>query len=1248
MIRRISFVAVCFMAQSLFVLPALGQSITPSPDSVATDFTALPAAEYPVGTVFGTQLRGATAATLSYPEYLPLSREEIQQVKDAGLVLSDHLQPEFFVAMERKEPVLEMSFVPFVLRDGKYYRVASVKITPIAPPAVAHSPRLAADGSTRYANNSVLASGKWVKIHVEKEGVYRLTPSWLASQGFNDPDKVRLYGYGGRQLPEVLSFNAASTLVDDLCEVPILRSGSDLLFFAEGVTSWTWDDEFEEFSHQQNTYSLYSYYFLTEGTSSLALSTLDAVSTSAATLTNVWHHALLDDDAFAWYGGGRNFADAYDFASGATHAYTFDTPGVVSGSDAVLNVAFTAAGATSVTPVNVNLGGALLGQITIPAFVDNESAREVVRSYNTTALQPTNSVSFSVGRTNPSRLDYISATYKMSLTASLHGVSFSPCTYGAVTLSISNATSDTQLWRIGEGKTTTARVPATLAGSTLTATVDDGLARYVVVNTSAAYDTPISDGAIANQDLHGDHEAYDMVIIVPQSGLLDEQATRLAALHTNNDGLRVKLVHADHIYNEFSSGTPDATAYRRYVKMLYDRASSTDDVPRYLLFFGDCFYDNRGVTAEGKALNLNDFLLAYEGSMGYATDFAIGTLNSYVTDDYFGLLDDGEGVAISREKTDIAIGRIPAHDVATAKLLVDKICDYANNEDVGAWRNRIVFMGDDIDNNIHMKGAESGIAQAEAEAGSIVVRRVYPDAFKRVATATYFNYPEATARMISEMERGALMFNYTGHGGASQISHARLLTIDDFDVHGGTHPALWVFAACEITPFDQQENDLGRLSLFRQQGGAVGLMCSSRAVYASYNSALNDAFCRYLFATSSTGHRYTIGEALWLCKNNLISSGRDATVNKMKYVLLGDPALTLALPTGNVVLDSIDGQLLTDDSFVQLKAGQVVRFSGHVVDDASFNGIVTASLFDRLETVTCLNNAHTADTPMTYQERTSQLFEGSDSIRNSKFSFEIVIPRAISYSEDAARLVLYAVNADHSQEAHGESTQFYLKGTDASVTPDSQGPTVVPYLGDADFVSGGVVTPDVMLYATIADESGINTTSASVGHDMELVIDGNINDMRVLNDYFLYDFGSYQSGTIAYPLTDLDDGHHTLTLRVWDVFDNSTTATLAFVVHDTPTTGINVFTSTNPAQGNTRIIIQGLDANSTEPVVLEAYDVSGRRIWSQKLYAAGKTYATVQWSLISSGGAPVTAGLYIIRVRQGSSESKGTKLIVVR
>lgn len=1270
---RNNILIVIFSAASFFgnvgqAQPSLNTNLLQI-DGTLDHFIAIPAADYPVGSTFTTQLVGTRAATLEYPEFIPLTRAEIKQIKETGIELAEQPVAEFFVGMECKQPVLEISFMPFAKRGEKYYRVASVKITPQQKNVAkidnfnatrAQAPRLHDDGgaqTARYAAKSVLAEGRWVKIHVTEEGVHKLTSSQLNTMGFKDIDRVRVYGYGGRSLPETFVFDGPNGLIDDLCEVPLWRENDGLLFFAEGVTRWTWDEDAEQYIHEPSPYSQASYYFVTEGNLPMAFPVLESAS-AEQTLTSVPHHALYENDAYAWFGGGRNFVDGNDLSTSGTRTFSLSAPGHVAGTRASINVACTAAGATSSTPVTIKLGSKTLGSMSIPAFSNNENAREVIRTYNSDIFSSNNSFVFSISGSNPTRLDYIRATYTMELSAQNDGIAFSPCSYEAVTLKIADATTSTQLWRVGEDGRPTARVPATLTGSTLTATVADGMARYVIVDTKKGYKTPVSDGAVANQNLHGDTEACDMVIIIAESGVLKEQAERLADFHRKKEGLRVKVVNSGLIYNEFSSGTPDASAYRRYVKMLYDRATTAEDMPRFLLLFGDCFYDNRGVTAEAKRHNLKDFLLAFEPGMGTATDFAIGTLNSYVTDDYFGLLDDGEGGRITREKTDIAIGRIPVHDATTAALYVDKLIAYCNNETVGSWKNRIIFIGDDADNNLHMKGAESAAQIAEKQAGAVVLKRVYPDATKRVVTATYFTYPEASEQMLKEMDKGALMFNYTGHGGPTQLSHARLLVAEDFVEHAGTCPALWAFASCEITPYDQQEErDLGRMSLFSREGGAIAVMCSSRAVYASYNSALNDAFCQNVFSVDAeTGRRRTMGEALRICKNSLITTGRDATYNKLKYAFLGDPAVVLSLPTGSIVLDSINGQALTHKSFLQLKAGEIVRFSGHVgmpddakIVDESFNGEVTATLFDRLETVTCLNNAKTADSPMTYEEHIVQLYEGRDSVLAGRFSFEVRIPLSLSYSDDAARLVLYAVNNERDKECHGENKQFHLDGTAENILQDDQGPVINASLGDPDgYIQGGVVGSTIILTANISDESGINTSSTSVGHDMELIIDGKSADVKILNDYFQYDFNSYKSGTLSYPLTGLSEGRHMLTLRVWDVFGNSNTVTLAFTVRNGQTSGLTIFSANNPAKDVARLIVQGIDTESTAPVAITIYDLHGRRIWTRSVNNFGKSYAFETWNLTTSGGAPVIAGIYILKATQGSNESSGVKVIVTK
>src|SRR5574344_649607 len=191
---------------------------------------------------------------------------------------------------------------------------------------------------------------------------------------------------------------------------------------------------------------------------------------------------------------------------------------------------------------------------------------------------------------------------------------------------------------------------------------------------------------ITNQNHHAD-TAVDMVIIIPTSQKLLSAAQTLAAFHESHDSLRVRIVPADELYNEFSSGTPDANAYRRYMKMLYDRAETESDQPKYLLLFGDGVWDNRMLTSDCKSLDPDDYLLCYESENSF------NEVNCYVDDSWYGLLDDGEGSSPTTQQIDVAVGRFPVTTLSEATVMVNKTISYANNKNAGSWQNTLMFMG---------------------------------------------------------------------------------------------------------------------------------------------------------------------------------------------------------------------------------------------------------------------------------------------------------------------------------------------------------------------------------------------------------------------------------------------------------------------------------------------------------------------------------------------------------------------------
>ena len=429
---------------------------------------------------------------------------------------------------------------------------------------------------------------------------------------------------------------------------------------------------------------------------------------------------------------------------------------------------------------------------------------------------------------------------------------------------------------------------------------------------------------ITNQDHHAD-TAVDMVIIIPTSQKTVAQAERLKTHHEQHDGMTVRIVPADELYNEYSSGTPDATAYRRYMKMMYDRATNDSEKPRYLLLFGDGGWDNRMKTAEWSGYDADDYLLCYESENSFSQ------VNCYVSDDFYCLLDDEEVIQKGSDSNityagqpDVAVGRLPIRTTNDAETLVDKIISYAYNEHAGNWQNEICMMGDDGNQNSHMKTADKVATMIEQNYPHYNVNKIYWDAYQRTSSSTGYSYPDVTRLIKQQIQSGALMMNYCGHGAAYAMSHEFVMKLKDFEDSQSEYLPLWITASCDIMPFDGQEDNIGEAVILSRKGGGVAFFGTTRTVYATYNEVMNMAFTNYVLTPG-----ISIGEAARLAKCELVSKGSDLTCNKLQYTLLGDPALRLATPQQEIVVDSING--LPADEGIKLAAGSVVRVSGHII-----------------------------------------------------------------------------------------------------------------------------------------------------------------------------------------------------------------------------------------------------------------------------------------------------------------------------
>ena len=1069
--------------------------------------------------------------------------------------------------------------------------------------------------SERYAQHSVLQSGSWAKIRIAESGIYQLSAALIRKCGFSDISKVKVYGYGGALQPESLTGEYLKA-TDDLKEVPICVVGDKRLFYAVGTVTW---ESATATDRIRNNYSSYGYYFLTENDAEPATLSQEEFKDRYYPLADDYH-SLYEVDDYAWFHGGRKLFDKTLYVIGTAQNYTLSANST-SGTIAV------AMSYNNYFDATVEVNGKEIGKIIV-------SAEEIASA-----------------RSKGDPIDYIDSYAK----AADHTWTFK-------VENILEASNTIKITQTSGGE-------VRLDHISLTSEQPKALPDF----TSTDFPVPEYVGNISNQDHHGDASA-DMIIIIPTSQKWLSQAERIKTLHETNDGLIVRIIPADELYNEFSSGTPDANAYRRYLKMLYDRQSggqvpgATAQVPvpltvpltapKYLLLFGDGAWDNRMLSSGWTSYSPDDFLLCYESENSFSSVYC------FVSDDYFCLLDDGEQI---QEKSgsgytytgrpDVAVGRMPCRTLDDAKTLTDKTVSYANNEYGGSWQNTIMFMGDDGNNNTHMTTADKVATMVQNKYPGYNINKVYWDAYTRQSSSTGNSYPDVTNLIKNQMSEGALIMNYSGHGINYALSHEFVVRTADFENTVSNNLPLWVTASCDIMPFDGQDDNIGEAAMLNKKGGAIAFFGTTRTVYSNYNEVINLGFSEYVLGYTN-GKRNTIGEAARITKCELVDTRKDLTPNKLQYTLLGDPALTLAAPTQEIVIDEINGEPMTEETAIQLSAGSIATIKGHVLwdddIDSDFNGIISASVKDAEETITCkMNDPGETDNPFVYKDRTKVIYRGYDNIQNGEFSLTFAVPKDISYNEGSGQMTLYALSNDKLREAHGETEGFVLNGSSIAVN-DSIGPSIYCYLNSSTFKNGGVVNASPYFMAELYDDSGINASGSSIGHDLELIVDGDMLKTYNLNNHFNYDFGDYRSGKLGFSIPELNEGHHKLLFRAWDVLNNSSTAELDFEVKkDVAPNCLNVICKRNSGSSNLTFTITHDRAGSNINIQLDIYDTAGRQLWRHKEsgMSTNDTY-TFDWDQSVDGGRVLQTGVYIFKVSLssdgGGESSKAIKQVITK
>lgn len=1097
-------------------------------------------------------------------------------------------------------------------------------------------------GIHTYANRSVLSSGHWVKIRVSESGVCRMSFEQLREAGLN-PQQLRVYGYGGGMLEQ--DFTKAK--IDDLPQVPVFVGSDYVLFWVQGPVRWWYNAPYSRFSHTRNTYSDYGYYFLSDNVGSLLAPTEnEPVSGTPTDVTSYPFYQVHERDSVNLVdrngvcGGGREFYGE-QFAVSQTRTFTFTTPNAISGE--TVKAYIDLAGYANVASNFVGNINGKTSTASIKAASDFYTFGNTgIISTSTTAASSRQTVKLTYRCDGASSalgwLNYIelTTTSRLSMTGSYMPVRtlVNYMTDTPVRFRLSNANSSIQVWDITD-LSAIRRMPTTLSGSELqwTGTQADGVHEYVAINTQGSnWVSATVIGSVNNQNLHR-LKNIDYVIICPSG--YESIATDLAKAHQAKQGITWSVVTDQQVYNEFSSGTPDATAYRWLMKMLYDRADGSSIAkPRWLLLMGHGTFDNRKLLPNSGT----SLLLTYQAKN------SVNEVNAYATDDYFAFLDDEDGETDVLGKMRIGVGRLPVNNTDEARQTVDKIIRYMRNENAGKWKSHLVYLADDGENGTHTKTAEESAERVRLSNPDFIVDKIFLDAYPQEVNASGESYPIAKNKVDYLLKNGVLFFDYSGHGGFNAITNEAILTMKDIENMRNDNLGFWLFATCNFAQFDTGKRCAAETAVLNPRGGAVAILAATRTVYATQNTNLNRAVCSELFAHTNPFHYdVTIGEAIAAGKGHL---GADS--NKMAYVLLGDPAIRLNYPT--------DYQVETITELDTLNALSVQKVEGRIIDEdntlvSDFNGTVDITIYDKIQTIPTRDNDKTQGEPevVNYLDYTNTLFSGKTEVKDGQFRYTFMVPKDIRYNFGNGRIVYYARTEDEedTKEAVGHDEKLIIGGTGSIVIADTVGPEMVIYLNNPAFQDGGKTYSTPRFFAELYDEHGINTAGAGIGHDLMLVIDDDAKQTYSLNEFFTSASDSYQRGMVNYLMNELPDGAHSLTFRAWDLLNNSTTKSLNFIVEAGLDPSIySVVTYPNPVRSTG---ILNLVVNYDQPdelIQTEVYllNTNGQIIWKQ-------TQENPDQVTINMAQVGLRPGIYFYSVRIKTATSKYStssgKIIVI-
>jgi len=1113
--------------------------------------------------------------------------------------------------------------------------------------------------SFSQTTNSVLSNGNWYKFSVDTTGVFKIDISLLQKMGINttnlNPRNIQIYGNGGAMLPQ----RNSDVRYSDVQENAIYIEGEDdgvfnsedfILFYAKGPHDWILNPNLETASHRQNIFSDKAYYFLTvaQTNGKRILSASNNTNSASKTITSFDDFVFYEKETRNLFAIGTQWFGE-DFSVENIQSFQLDFNAIDTSSPIHVKVGGVAISALSSTmEVKVNTQNAF--SINYPP-VANGSLTLGYPNFNSSTVN-VNSSKLDVFITynnngNPGAkayLDYIEIVGKKQLIAGGKQFSFRSFeafkTNGVIEYQIQNATNISQLWDVTDFINPKKILNLSNGNNFVFKTNGGILNEYIALNQSDYYTPKVEDNSfVKNQNLHG---LTDVNYIVITNQELSSQAQRVADYHQTNSGLTTKVVQLSEIYNEFGSGSPDVTAVRDFIKQVYYSNSSVSGKLKYVCFFGDGSYDYKD-----RITGNNNIVPVFESN----ESFNLAT--SYVTDDYFVMLDPTEGLMLTTDTIDVASGRIPVSTVQQATEVVDKILRYYHTASFGDWRNTITLVADDID-VVGEESLQSGLDRIadliKKHKPIFNINKIYADAFKQETSSGGERYPQVNLALSNAIEKGTLIMDYFGHGGEDGFASERILEVPQIQsLQNSKTLPLFITVTCEFSRFDNPlRTTAGELVFWNKNGGAASLITTTREIFISTGQNFNERLLKILLQFNNED--LTIAESLMAAKNGFSSS------QKFFIYYVGDPAMKLAIPKPNIQITKMNGVYSTQ-SLDTLKALSKVSFEGVVTDTSNqiltnFNGTLSTTVFDKPIQKTTLDN-NNFGIKMKFDSRESKLFRGKSSVTNGVFKFDFIVPKDIKVAFGKGKLSFYA--SDEKEDKSGANFDVVVGGINPNATSDAVGPELSIFMNDESFLEGGNTNTSPNLIVSLSDVSGINTSITSIDHDIVAIIDGDQANPIILNDYYETELNDFTRGKVVYQLRGLSVGMHTVKIKAWDTYNNSSEATLNFlVVSDSGLVLENVLNYPNPFVNYTEFWFNHNKPNEPLEVQVQIFTISGKIIKTinQTIQTTGNVSRSINWNGLDDFGNRLGKGVYIYKLKVKSTISnqyseKYEKLVIL-